>query len=112
MKKRFAVPIENGVLCAHFGHCEKFAIVDVDNDSVKEVTEITPPEHEPGLYPRWIAGHGVTDVIAGGMGQKAITLFNDEKINVYVGAPVNNAASLVKDFLEGVLVLNGNYCDH
>ncbi|MFZ5941381.1 MAG: NifB/NifX family molybdenum-iron cluster-binding protein [Bacteroidota bacterium] len=112
MNKRFAIPLENGILCAHFGHCEKFAIVDVENNTIGNISELTPPEHQPGLYPRWIAGHGVTDVIAGGIGQKAINLFNDEKINVHVGAPVGDAATLVRNFLNGVLILNGNYCDH
>jgi len=112
MNKRFAVPIENGELCAHFGHCEKFAIVDVDGDTIKNISELVPPEHQPGLYPRWIAGHGVTDVIAGGMGQKAINLFNGENINVFVGAPVKDAAALVTDFLAGSLSLSSNYCDH
>ncbi len=112
MNKRFAVPIEKGELCAHFGHCEKFALVDVDASGVTGVTEITPPEHQPGLYPRWIAGHGVSDVIAGGIGQKAINLFNEQRINVHVGAPVKDAASLVNEFLSGSLELNANYCDH
>ncbi len=112
MNKRFAIPIENGELCAHFGHCEKFALVDVIDNNIQQSSELTPPEHQPGLYPRWIAQHGVTDVIAGGIGQKAIVLFNEQKINVHVGAPVSDPASLVKAFLEGSLELSGNYCDH
>ncbi|MCK7542001.1 MAG: hypothetical protein MZV63_69485 [Marinilabiliales bacterium] len=35
-----------------------------------------PRPHEPGLLPGWLAEKGVTDVIAGGMGQRAIGLFN------------------------------------
>jgi len=27
MNKKIAIPIEDGMLCAHFGHCEQFAIV-------------------------------------------------------------------------------------
>jgi predicted Fe-Mo cluster-binding NifX family protein len=29
MKQIIAIPMENGVLCAHFGHCQYFAIVEV-----------------------------------------------------------------------------------
>ncbi len=37
MKKLFAVPTENSKLCAHFGHCDKFAIVETeDNKVIKE----------------------------------------------------------------------------
>jgi predicted Fe-Mo cluster-binding NifX family protein len=112
MNKRIAIPIENGKLCAHFGHCEKFALVDISDHSVISVEEIVPPEHQPGLYPRWIAGFGVTDVIGGGMGQQAISLFNQQRINVFVGAPIKGPKELVEDFLSGQLSLNVNYCDH
>lgn len=71
-----------------------------------------PPEHVPGLYPRWVAKFGVTDVIAGGMGQKAIHLFNEQNINTFVGAPVKTARELVEDFLANKLELTANYCDH
>jgi predicted Fe-Mo cluster-binding NifX family protein len=112
MNKKIAIPLEGGLLCAHFGHCQQFAIVSVDNNTITSVSEITPPEHQPGLYPKWIASHGVTDVIAGGMGQQAINLFNQQNINVFVGAPVKGAKGLVEDFLSNNLTLNANYCDH
>jgi predicted Fe-Mo cluster-binding NifX family protein len=112
MNKKIAIPMENGKLCAHFGHCEYFTIVSVENNEVKEMQEITPPEHQPGLYPRWVAGFGVTDVIAGGMGQKAIDLFLEQNINAFVGAPQNDAKSIVADFLADKLTLNANYCHH
>lgn len=112
MKKIIALPLENGVLCAHFGHCQTFAIVNVENNLITEINEFEPPEHVPGLYPRWVAQFGVTDVIAGGMGQKAIVLFNEQNINAYVGAPIKAAKELVNDFLAGKLSLSANYCDH
>jgi len=112
MNKKIAIPLENGLLCAHFGHCQTFAIVNVEDGVIKEVNEVVPPEHVPGLYPKWIAQFGVTDVIAGGMGQQAVMLFNQQKINAFVGAPVKSAAELVADFLENRLTLSANYCDH
>ncbi len=112
MNKCIAIPLEGGVLCAHFGHCEQFAIVTVVDNVITEIKELTPPEHVPGLYPRWVASFGVTDVIAGGMGQKAINLFNEQNINAFVGAPLEDAKTLVTNFLEGKLNLNANYCNH
>jgi predicted Fe-Mo cluster-binding NifX family protein len=112
MNKKIAIPMENGELCAHFGHCQKFAIIEVKDSQIAGIEEVVPPEHQPGLYPRWIAGYDVTDVIAGGMGQKAITLFNEQNINVFVGAPIKGATDLVNDFIENKLSLTANYCDH
>jgi predicted Fe-Mo cluster-binding NifX family protein len=112
MKKIIAIPMENGVLSAHFGHCQTFAIVYVEDDVIKEVKEVVPPEHVPGLYPKWVAQFGVTDVIAGGMGQQAIMLFNQQNINAFVGAPIKSARELVSDFLTNKLNLSANYCNH
>jgi len=112
MNKKIAIPMENGKLCAHFGHCEYFAIVNIENNEIKDIQEITPPEHQPGLYPRWVASFGVTDVIGGGMGQKAIDLFNQQNINAFVGAPAKGARELVSDFIADKLTLTANYCNH
>jgi predicted Fe-Mo cluster-binding NifX family protein len=112
MNKCIAIPLENSSLCAHFGHCQQFAIVKVENGTIVEVKEVDPPEHEPGLYPRWISQFGVTDVIAGGIGQKAIQLFNQQQINVFVGAPAKTARELVQDFMNNKLDLSANYCNH
>jgi predicted Fe-Mo cluster-binding NifX family protein len=112
MNKTIAIPMENGVLCAHFGHCQQFAIVKVENSKIIDIKEITPPEHVPGLYPKWVAQLGATDVIAGGMGQKAIDLFNEQHINVFIGAPLTSAKELVLNFIEDKLVLSANYCNH
>jgi predicted Fe-Mo cluster-binding NifX family protein len=112
MNKKIAIPMENGKLCTHFGHCEYFAIASIEDGHVAGMEEQTPPAHEPGVYPRWIASLGVTDVIAGGMGQKAIELFNQQGINAFVGCPANGANEILEDFLAGKLVLSANYCNH
>lgn len=112
MKKIIAIPMEDGILCAHFGHCQYFAIVEVEESVIINVKEVNPPVHEPGLYPRWVSQFGVTDVIGGGMGQKAIDLFNQQNINAFVGAPLKPAQDLVADFLANKLNLSANYCNH
>jgi len=112
MDKIIAIPMENGKLCAHFGHCQYFAIVKVEKDKIVDIKEMVPPQHVPGLYPRWVASFGATDVIAGGMGQKAIQLFNDQNINAFVGAPTKEANELVEDFIANKLSLSANYCNH
>lgn len=112
MKKRIAVPLENGILCPHFGHCQQFAIVDAEDKKVSEEKFLTPPPHEPGVIPAWLASEGVTDIIAGGIGQRAISLFNQNNINVFVGAPLKSHTDLVNDLLNESLAAGANYCDH
>lgn len=112
MKKCIAVPLENGILCTHFGHCQQFSIIDTDDKNITRETLVTPPPHEPGLLPGWLAEKGVTDVIAGGMGQRAINLFNQQSINVFVGARLKSPRELASDLLSNTLEAGANYCDH
>ena len=113
MIQKIAVPVdENGILDAHFGHCKYFTILDVEEEKVISEEKITPPPHEPGVLPRWLAEKGVTDVLAGGMGNKAIQIFNYNNVNVFVGAPKLPAKDLAKGFLEKSIKFSANYCDH
>jgi len=111
---RIAIPIAAGRLSAHFGHCEQFAIVDVDREGkqIKEQQLLTPPAHEPGVLPAWLSGLNVNVVIAGGMGQRALQLFAQNDIEVLCGAPSAKLEQLVSDYLEGRLALGQNVCDH
>ena len=113
-KMRIAIPLTDGKLSQHFGHCEHFAIVDLDNDSksIKSRELVTPPPHEPGALPKWLAGLQVELVIAGGMGQRAQQLFAQSQIDVVVGAPVENPEELASAYLEGRLQSGENICDH
>lgn len=111
---RIAIPIANGCLAQHFGHCEKFALVDVD-EAKKEITastEVMAPEHQPGLLPPWLKEQGVNLVIAGGMGSRALSLFEAASIKVLTGAQPESAKTLVQQYLDGKLVTGTNVCDH
>ncbi len=113
MKKKIAIPVdENGILDGHFGHCKFFALIDVEDDKIVSEEKVTPPPHEPGVLPKWLAEKGATDVLAGGMGHKAIQIFNYNKVNVFVGAPQLSTTELVKGFLEKTFEFTANYCDH
>ena len=111
---KIAIPLANGSLAEHFGHCQKFALIDVDPAMRKilSTTEVVPPPHEPGLYPAWLAERGATHIIAGGMGQRAQGLFNQNGIQVIIGAPSKPVKEIVGLFLAGSLQTGANPCDH
>lgn len=113
MSKLIAVPVdENGILDAHFGHCKYFLLLKAEGDVIVSEQKLVPPPHEPGVLPRWLAEQGATDIIAGGMGQKAIQIFNQNGVNVFVGAPKLSATELANGFLTKSLSFTSNYCDH
>ncbi|MBN1392824.1 MAG: NifB/NifX family molybdenum-iron cluster-binding protein [Sedimentisphaerales bacterium] len=111
---RIAIPLTNGKLSQHFGHCEQFAVIDVDTDSkaVKSQELITPPAHEPGVLPAWLASLNVELIITGGMGQRAQQLFAQNQIEVVVGAPVDTPENIVSAYLNKTLQAGENICDH
>ncbi len=110
---KVAIPTAEGKLTPHFGHCEQFAIVNVDENSVIGTPEfVTPPPHEPGVLPQWLAEKEVTLIIAGGMGQRAKQLFDNHGIQVITGAPSELPQVLVEQHLNGTLTTGINLCDH
>lgn len=109
---KIAIPVSNGTLDAHFGHCKQFAIFDIENNKIVNSTNIDAPPHEPGLLPKLLSEKGVHNIIAGGMGHKAISLFHQFGVNVFVGAPQLPAINLVEGFLNKTISFNANYCDH
>jgi len=111
---RIAIPIAAGKLAQHFGHCEHFALVDVDTAEKKIVgrEDIAAPPHQPGLLPPWLAERGADMIIAGGMGQRAHGLFAQQGVQVIVGAPAEVPEKIVADYLAGTLMVGQNVCDH
>ncbi len=111
--KKIAVPVdENGKLDAHFGHCKYFDVFETEDKTIKSENRLIPPPHEPGVLPLWLAQKGITDVVAGGMGQRAIQLFNQNKVNVFVGAPQQSGKDLAIGLLTDTIQFSANYCDH
>lgn len=111
---KIAVPVDNGRVSAHFGHCSAFELYEVDEASktTRSKTTLAAPPHEPGLLPRWLHEHGANVIIAGGMGQRAQNLFTEHGIQVVVGAPSSAADEIVGAYLAGSLRAGADLCDH
>lgn len=109
-----AIPVTGGRLCTHFGHCEWFALLEVDTAAkrILKSRQLDPPLHQPGVFPRWLHQQGVRLVIAGGMGRRAQSLFAEQGIEVLAGAPAEPPEALAQSYLEGELSLGDNVCDH
>jgi len=111
---KIAIPLAAGRLCQHFGHCEQFVVLTVDpgNGTVMGQELLTPPPHEPGVLPAWIADTGTRLVIAGGMGARARQLLEERGVQVLVGASAADPADLVAAWFGNRLELGANTCDH
>jgi ATP-binding protein involved in chromosome partitioning len=111
---RYAVPVSGDMVSPHFGHCEQFALFDVDEqtNNILKKELVTSPGHEPGLLPEWLAEHGVSFVIAGGMGSRAQSLFQQNRIGVILGVLESDPEKAVLSHLNGQLATGDNICDH
>jgi len=109
---KFAIPLVNGKLTAHFGHCREFALIEVAENEIKNKRILIPPPHEPGVLPSWLHELGAEVIIAGGMGQRAVDLLNEKGIKVVTGAPELEPETLVTNYLDNTLMAGTNVCDH
>jgi ATP-binding protein involved in chromosome partitioning len=111
---RIAVPVVQDRLSPHFGHCEKFIFfdVDVDNKKILHQESMAAPAHEPGVLPTWLHERETDVILAGGMGQRAQGLFEEKGIRVLIGAPSDDPRTIVENYLNGILQLGDNICDH
>ena len=108
-----AVPMVQGSLSMHFGHCKSFRLFEVDeNKNIVKFEDKTPPPHEPGVFPKWLSEEKATVIITGGMGMHAQQLFAQYGIQVVTGASANEPEAVVKSWLEGNFVAGANTCDH
>jgi predicted Fe-Mo cluster-binding NifX family protein len=111
---KIAIPLAEGKLSMHFGHCASFALIEVDTQTKKIISrqDVGAPPHQPGLLPPWLAERGASVIIAGGMGQRAQQLFAEQGIQVVVGTPAETPERIVDEFLAGTLQVGDNICDH
>jgi ATP-binding protein involved in chromosome partitioning len=111
---RIAIPLVQGKLSLHFGHCDQFAIFDIDDNLKKVINrkDAAPPGHEPGVLPQWLHENNVSVIIAGGMGQRAQQLFTQNDIEVVIGASSGTPEELVSAYLQNTLETGDNICDH
>ncbi|MBN2184912.1 MAG: P-loop NTPase [Candidatus Krumholzibacteriota bacterium] len=111
---KIAVPVDSGVVSAHFGHAQKFLFFDIDrsNNSIASPVEKTPPPHEEGVIPEWLRKEGADILITGGLGAKAKQLFGQFGIEVVTGAPPEEPARVVGFYLDGSLKTDSNACGH
>jgi ATP-binding protein involved in chromosome partitioning len=109
---KIAIPVENGRLAGHFGHCRQVMLLTVSDKQIVEQQTLDTPPHQPGAFPAWLAEQGTNVVIAGGMGQRALDLLADADIEVVLGAPSATPEELAAAYLAGELTAGANTCSH
>ncbi len=106
---KIAVASEGRMVTEHFGHCEGFALFEIENDQIKSRQFIPNPGHRPGFLPVFLHDNGIDVIISGGMGGGAIDIFNEKGMTIVTGAS-GDAETAVKRYLQGDLKSTGGVC--
>ena len=103
--KRFAMPVEDGMVSAHFGKAKDFIFIDYDMDAGAAVKteQKPPPPHEHGSTPKWVVAEKVDVVIAGSMGDSARQTLQESGVQVVANAPHGKPLYIISKFIKGEL---------
>jgi predicted Fe-Mo cluster-binding NifX family protein len=104
-----AVSTDNAMVSAHFGRCPQFTIAHIENAKVLKRETVANPGHEPGFLPRFLKDKNVSVIIAGGMGHRAQTLFDEVGIKTILGVE-GKVETVLRSFAEGKLAGGESKC--
>ena len=105
-----AISSQDDKLYEHFGRAPEFTFLTIEENKVVKKRVLSNPGHEMGSIPKFIHEQGAKVVIAGGMGPKAINLFQSYDIELYIGIS-GTINDIIKQFLNGSLEKGLNICD-
>jgi FKBP-type peptidyl-prolyl cis-trans isomerase 2/predicted Fe-Mo cluster-binding NifX family protein len=94
----------DSAISEHFGHCGAFTIVSVSNGEIGEVSVVENTGHEQGgcMAPvQLLKQEGVEVLVAGGMGQRPLSGFQQVGIAVHFKEDARSVSDAIELFLKG-----------
>jgi len=101
--QKIAMPVLDHKLGQYFASTPLFIIFHVEDQAIVKEYLIHVPSHLSESLPKWLAKKGVTDIITREIEQRDINVFNQHKINVFVGVKLENLNDLVQEYIDGTL---------
>ncbi len=101
----------DGQRSGHFGHCDVFTFVDVEEGEIKNITTIPNQSHVQGgcMVPvNLLAEHNVKALIVGGIGMRPLMGFRQVGIDVYHDETRPEIRPVVEDLISGKLSVIGD----
>ncbi len=117
---RIAVPSNgagglDGTRAGHFGHCDTFTFIDIEEGEIKEVVILQNEGHAQGgcMVPvNLLAEHNVKALIVGGIGTRPLMGFKQVGIDVFHDDVRPEIRPVVEDLIAGKLneIQNDQVC--
>ena len=101
--KRIAIPIIDGKLSPFFGQCSHYQIFEINGKHISQKIMEIPLGIDVMKLPEWASLQGITDIIAFRIDQRILSRFINNKINLFVGVPMDSPQALIEDYLNGKL---------
>jgi predicted Fe-Mo cluster-binding NifX family protein len=86
----------------HFGRVPSYTIVNLETNEVKVIPNTSEHMGGQGYPPEIMAKEGVHIMVCRGLGRRAITMFEEMGIEVYIGA-FGTVKDAIEDFKKGRL---------
>lgn len=109
--KRIAIATNNNKVASHFGRCPEYTFVDIEDNEIKNKNRVENPGHKPGYIPKFLIENDVSCIVSGGMGRKAKQIFDENNVEVVVGAS-GDVDNVIKKYIKDNLETGSNICDH
>lgn len=106
---KIAISTDSGKVSAHFGRCPEFTTVEIENGEVVERERIENPGHKRGYLPKFLKERGVDCIVAGGMGRRAVSMFEDFDIRTITGVN-GDIGDVIRKIIDGEIEGAENLC--
>jgi len=86
----------------HFGRVPTYTIIDIETNEVKVIPNVSHHMGGYGYPPELLSKEGVNVMVCSGLGRRAISMFEEIGIDVYIGAS-GSVKDAVDAFKQGKL---------
>lgn len=107
---RVAISTDGDFVSGHFGRCPSFTLIDIENEKIVRRAEVANPGHEPGAIPDFLHKKKVDCIVAGGMGMRAVSFFQEYGIKTIVGVS-GKIDDVVEQLKKGTLEGGESLCN-
>jgi predicted Fe-Mo cluster-binding NifX family protein len=106
---KIAIASNKQMTIQHFGHCEYFKIVEIDNENIIKNELINNPNNACGFLPDFLNSLGVDVVICASIGERPFMELNVKNIEVITGA-FGSVKSAIDSYINGTIKTAGTFC--
>jgi predicted Fe-Mo cluster-binding NifX family protein len=108
-KMKVAISTDNDRVSAHFGRAPQFTFITIEDNEVVGKEVFSNPGHTVGSIPEFVNQKGAEYMIAGGMGRRAVSFFNQYGIEVIMGIQ-GTIDEVIQKILDGTLEGGESLC--